>query len=71
MITEKQKSLMKHCVSDNDRNWFHTDKGYDDANNFDQLVEMGYATEEPAPEWMGGGVIYRLTDAGKRIITSA
>ena len=68
MITEKQESLMKHCIGDRGRNFFHTDKGCNDANLFDKLVIMGYATEEPAPEWMGGGVIYRLTDTGKNFI---
>ena len=70
MITEKQESLMKHCIGDRGRNFFHTDKGTDDADGFDNLVDQGYAVCVPAPDWMGGGVIYKLTDAGKRIITS-
>jgi hypothetical protein len=68
MITEKQKALMQHTMSNNGRNWFHTDKGCDDANEFAELVEQGFATEEPAPGWMGGGVIYRLTADGQKAI---
>jgi len=67
-ITKLQRELMKHTISGPDRNWFATDEGYKDADAFDELVGMGLATKEKAPEWCGDDVIYRLTKEGKAVL---
>jgi hypothetical protein len=68
MITDFQRGLMEHTVSLPDRNWFGTNKAGKDAEEFDKLVEMGYATRENAPEWTGDDYIYRLTREGKGVL---
>ncbi len=68
MITDYQKRLMEHTISGPNRNWFGTDKACKDGQEFDKLVEMGYATAETPPSWMGDDVIYRLTPEGKAVL---
>lgn len=58
---------MKHTISEQSRNWFGTNYGAD-ADEFEKLVELGLATKEEPPSWMGDDVIYRLTTAGKDAI---
>lgn len=64
-LTEYQIKLMKHTVSEPNRNWFGTDKNGKDGIEFEKLVEIGYATSEVAASWMGDDTIYRLTKEGK------
>lgn len=64
-VTTEHISLMEHTIKGPDRNWFGTDKGCRDANKFDELVKMGYATAELRMSWMCDDVIYRLTKKGK------
>lgn len=67
-LTENQIDLMKHTISDRGRNWFGTSYGTDNSDEFEKLVEHKLATKEKPPSWMGDGVIYRLTAAGKEAI---
>ena len=64
-LTDFHIELMKHTVSDPNRNWFGTSYGGKDSKAFEELVEVGYATSENPPSWMGDDVIYRLTTIGK------
>jgi len=67
-ITDYQRGLMEHTISGPNRNWFGTGYGCKDSDEFEKLVESGYATKEEALSWMGDDVIYRLTSAGKKAI---
>lgn len=64
MITEYQRKLMEHTISDPDRNWFATGYNNKDSVEFEKLVKLGFATSQPAAEWMVDDVIYRLTRKG-------
>ena len=66
MITEPQRKLMEHTISGPDRNWFATGYDCEDSIEFDKLVELGFATTQKAPSWMGDDVIYRLTSEGRQ-----
>ncbi len=67
-LTENQIQLMQHTMSDGGRNWFATDYGCSDSDEFEALVVAGYATKRAAASWMGDDVIYSLTDKGKAAI---
>jgi len=69
-ISNYQRDLMRHTISNPGRNWFGTSLGCKDSDEFEELVTAGYATKEPAAEWMGDDVIYRLTVQGKKELTS-
>ncbi len=63
--------LIEHTMSGPNRNWFAT--GYDgrDSEEFEKLVEAGYATKEAAPSWTCDEVIYRITAEGKKALSEA
>lgn len=67
-LTKNQKAIMKHTISGPNRNWFGTSYKTQDSDDFEKLVLQGFATKEEPPEWMGDDVIYRLTNAGKKLI---
>jgi len=67
-LTENKINLMKHTVSGTGRNWFGTSYGCKDSDEFEELVEAGYATKQQAASWMGDDVIYRLTRKGKEAL---
>lgn len=67
-LTKNQIGIMKHTVSDRDRNWFGTSKGCQDANDFDELVKLGFAEEHQPPSWSGDTALYSLTEEGKKIV---
>lgn len=50
------------------RNWFGTSLKTKDSLAFKGLVELGLATQETPPSWMGDEVIYRLTSEGRSFI---
>lgn len=64
-LTSNHIELMSHTISETNRNWFGTSYGCKDSDDFEQLVDVGYATKETPPKWMGDDVIYRLTKTGK------
>jgi len=67
-LSIKQIKLMEHTISDPNRNWFATGYNCDDSNEFEKIVDAGYATKHPAPSWTGDDVIYCLTKEGKEKI---
>ena len=67
-LTKVQRQLMEHAISGSNRNWFGTDRENKDGQEFEKLVEMGLATSEKPPSWMGDNVIYRLTAKGKEVL---
>lgn len=67
-LTKNQIGIMKHTVSDRERNWFGTSKGCQDANDFDQLVKLGFAVDRQPPPWSGDTALYSLTEEGKKIV---
>lgn len=64
-LTQTQRELMAHAISEKHRNWFGTSYGCRDSEEFEKLVDSGLATKEVPPSWMGDDVIYRLTEKGK------
>jgi len=70
-ITNFQRSLMEHTISDPGRNWFGTSFDCEDSVEFEKLVLAGYASKETPPSWMGDDVIYRLTPEGRRALEEA
>lgn len=67
-LTKLQRQLMEHTISGPDRNWFATSKECSDYKVFENLVQFGYATKEPAPDWSIDDVVFRLTKLGRRIL---
>lgn len=67
-ISDYQRKLMEHTISDPGRNWFGTDAESKDGQEFEKLVASGLATKTKPVSWAGGETIYRLTDEGKRAI---
>ena len=68
MLTKNQRELMEHTINGCNRNWFATSQRSDDSKEFNKLVSIGYASAEPAPDWSGDDVIYRLTQKGKEAL---
>ena len=63
MITQTQMELMKHTVKYDERNWFVAVRDSHNSNNFENLIEEGYAMKRTAPLW-SGDIIYYLTEKG-------
>jgi len=68
-ITKHQKAIMKHAISEPNRNWFGTHKHNRNSVEFEKLVEAGYATRKATAPWMGDEVIYRITKEGRKAIS--
>jgi len=64
-LTKIQIELMKHTISDNNRNWFGTCLNGSDSIEFKKLVKMGLAVSRKPASWMGDEVLYSLTNDGK------
>lgn len=67
-MTKNQIEIMKHTISDKDRNWFGCDDSSTDGKDFEKLVENGYAAKQKAASWMRENTIYSLTQLGKDFI---
>lgn len=70
-LTKHQISLMEHTVGigrGGNRNFFGTSLKTEDSFAFEELVEMGLATAEIPPAWMGDEVIYRLTKKAREAL---
>lgn len=76
-MTEYQIGLLQHAIGVNERqrepyrNYFLTEDGGTDNAAWLELVEQGYATSRPAPAFVGGGVIYHVTEKGQAEAISA
>lgn len=68
MLSKYQIELMKHTISDHDRNWFGTSDNTRDYNEFINLVSLGFARKIPAPSFWGDDVVFILTDEGKQAL---
>ncbi|EPH1406029.1 hypothetical protein MMK79_004767 [Klebsiella oxytoca] len=69
--------LMQHALGINERNrtpyrnYFLAGDGHADNEMWEKLVSDGFATSRPAPDFVGGGVLYHVTDKGEELaITS-
>jgi hypothetical protein len=67
-ITKYQKAIMKHAISEPNRNWFGTLKNSRNSVEFEKLVGAGYATRKVTEPWMGDEVIYRITKEGRKAL---
>nr|WP_154325084.1 hypothetical protein [Pantoea sp. 201603H] len=76
-MRELHIELMQHALGINERqrepyrNYFLADEGHTDNASWLELVEEGYATSRPAPAFVGGGVIYHVTEKGQAAAISA
>ncbi len=66
LLTENQIAIMEHTAS-RPGNWFGTDLGGRDSNDFEGLVKLGYATSEKGP-FGDKEIVYRLTSKGKAFL---
>ena len=64
-ITKYQRELMDHALGHGiGRNFYGTNFGLRDSDEFEKLVKLGYATKKLAPDWMGDDVIYYVSRKG-------
>ncbi|MBA7934061.1 hypothetical protein HV127_22860 [Klebsiella sp. RHBSTW-00215] len=69
--------LMQHALGINERNrtpcrnYFLAGDGHADNMKWQALVSDGYATSRPAPGFVGGGIIYSVTDKGEELAISS
>ena len=65
--------LMQHALGINERNrtpyrnYFLAGEGHTDNEMWEKLVSEGFATSRPAPDFVGGGVLYHVTDKGEEL----
>lgn len=68
---QRQLDLLLHTLGlqperrDSTRNYFLASEGHHDYADLESLASVGLMVKQPAPEWCGGGEIYRATEAGK------
>ncbi|EAA6139654.1 hypothetical protein DUU50_12070 [Salmonella enterica subsp. enterica serovar Corvallis] len=69
--------LMQHALGIGERcripyrNYFLAGDGHTDNEEWKKLVADGCATSRPAPDFVGGGTIYHVTDKGEAKAISA
>ncbi|MDO8233994.1 hypothetical protein Q5738_10490 [Citrobacter werkmanii] len=69
--------LMQHALGINERNrkpyrnYFLAGEGHTDNEKWKDLVSDGFATSRPAPDFAGGGTLYRVTEKGEAMAMSA
>jgi hypothetical protein len=69
--------LMQHALGITERNrtpyrnYFLAGEGHTDNEKWKDLVSDGLATSRPAPDLMGGGTLYHVTDKGEEMAISA
>lgn len=69
--------LMQHALGINERNrtpyrnYFLAGEGHTDNPRWIELVADGCATSRIAPEFVGGGILYHVTDKGEALAIAA
>lgn len=69
--------LMQHALGINERNrtpyrnYFLAGEGHTDNEKWEELVSDGLATSRPAPDFVGGGTLYHVTEKGEATAISA
>jgi hypothetical protein len=69
--------LMQHALGINERNrqsyrnYFLAGDGHADNSKWQELVSDGCATSRQAPDFVGGGVLYHVTDKGEALAIAA
>ncbi|HHL9592723.1 TPA: hypothetical protein ACQ98W_002918 [Citrobacter braakii] len=69
--------LMQHALGINERNrtpyrnYFLAVEGHTDNVKWEELVSDGFATSRPAPDFVGGGTLYHVTEKGEATAISA
>lgn len=69
--------LMQHALGINERNrtpyrnYFLAGEGHTDNEKWEELVSDGLATSRPAPDFVGGGMLYHVTEKGEATAISA
>lgn len=66
-ITREEKHILQHSLGGEKqyRNHFSTSENTTDYPVCEKLVEKGLMQRRKAPEWMGGGLVYNVTDEGR------
>jgi len=67
-LTKYQFGLLKSLNGGNCDDDFYI-INYNDKNieEFEKLVTKGLVINEPQPDWMGNKLVYRITQAGRKI----
>lgn len=69
--------LMQHALGISERNrtpyrnYFLAGEGHTDNEKWEDLVSDGLATSRPAPDFVGGGTLYHVTEKGEATAISA
>ncbi|HDG1660469.1 hypothetical protein OGV58_22205 [Citrobacter sp. Cf097] len=69
--------LMQHALGISERNhtpyrnYFLAGEGHTDNVKWEELVSDGFATSRPAPDFVGGGTLYHVTEKGEEAAISA
>lgn len=69
--------LMQHALGISERNrtpyrnYFLAGEGHTDNEKWEELVSDGFATSRPAPDFVGGGTLYHVTEKGEATAISA
>lgn len=69
--------LMQHALGISERNrtpyrnYFLAGEGHTDNEKWEKLVSDGFATSRPAPDFVGGGTLYHVTEKGEATAISA
>jgi hypothetical protein len=67
-LTKEERHILQHSLGGKEqyRNSFVTTEFGTDYPVCEKLVEKGFMQRRKAPEWMGGGLIYNVTDEGRK-----
>lgn len=69
--------LIQHALGINERNrtpyrnYFLAGDGHSNNGVWEKLVSDGFATSRPAPDFVGGGTLYHVTEKGEAAALSA
>ncbi|HHT8254510.1 TPA: hypothetical protein ACT2TP_000659 [Enterobacter hormaechei] len=72
-----QIELMQHALGISERNrtpyrnYFLAGEGHTDNEKWKEMVSEGLATSRPAPDHVGGGTLYHVTEKGEAAAISA
>ena len=67
-VSVHELEIMRHTISDQNRNWFGTSKESKDCNAFERLASKGLATKRSAPSFWGDDFVFSLTEKGCELV---
>lgn len=69
VLSKEERHVLQHSLGGEKqyRNHFCTDEDTTDYPVCEGLVEKGLMRRRKAAQWQGGGLVYQVTDRGKRV----